>query len=142
MKKEYSAGIIVFYETQLPDRLERTYLILHYHKGHWDLPKGKLEGAETNLEAAVRELKEETGLTVTLIPHFEQSLSYLFKDNQGILVSKEVTFFLGKASTQSVILSPEHSSYEWLSLKDALKQVTYSNAQQMLRMADQYREAA
>lgn len=142
MKKEYSAGVIVFYEIQQEDRLDRKYLILQYHKGHWDLPKGKLEGHETHKEAAIRELQEETGLTATLMPHFEQSLSYLFKDLHGNLVSKEVTFFLGKAETQQVILSHEHLSYEWLSLKNALKQVTYANAQQMLRMADQYIDAA
>jgi bis(5'-nucleosidyl)-tetraphosphatase len=141
MKKEYSAGVIVFYETQVDAAVERKYLILHYRKGHWDLPKGKLEDNETNLEAAVRELEEETGLTATLLPDFEQSLSYLFKDATGTLITKEVTFFIGKASTQEVTLSPEHTAYQWLSLKDALKQVTYSNAQQMLRMADQFIEA-
>lgn len=138
MKKEYSAGIIVFYEVPLADKIQREYLVLHYRKGHWDLPKGKLEGNETNIEAAVRELEEETGLTVSVFPTFEQSLSYIFKDFDGVLVSKEVTFFVGQANTQKVLLSREHTSYKWLPLRDALKEVTYANAQQLLSMADHF----
>lgn len=138
MKKEYSAGIIVFHDVNKSDRIEREYLVLHYRKGHWDLPKGKLEGDETNIQAAERELMEETGLTVQIIPPFEQSLTYIFKDFDGMLVSKEVTFFVGKAANMDVTLSREHTDYQWMPLRDALKRVTYSNAQQLLSMADQF----
>lgn len=138
MKKEYSAGIIVFYDLMVDDQIQRIYLILHYPRGHWDLPKGKLEKDETNMQAAIREVKEETGLEVTIIPGFEQSLSYMFKDQEGHLVQKTVTFFVGKSSTTDVSLSHEHINYQWLSLRDALKQVTYVNARQLLSMADQF----
>ena len=37
-------------------------------RGYWDLAKGKLEKGETNLQAAVRELKEETGLKADIYP--------------------------------------------------------------------------
>lgn len=138
MKKEFSAGIVVFYEVPIEGNTRRDYLILHYRKGHWDLPKGKLEGNETNMQAAIRELKEETGLEVEIFPKFEQSLSYIFKDFDGILTNKEVTFFVGRSKTQDVMLSPEHISYKWLPLRDALKEVTYANAQQLLSMADHF----
>lgn len=138
MKREYSAGVVVFYQETTDT--ERLYLLLHYPKGHWDLPKGKLEPGETALQAAQRELKEETGLTVAILPGFEQTLSYIFKDMQGNLITKQVTFFVGKSLTQQVTLSHEHLDYQWLALKPALAQVTYANAQQMLRMADQFIE--
>jgi bis(5'-nucleosidyl)-tetraphosphatase len=138
MKREYSAGVVVFYQDTLTS--ERLYLVLHYPKGHWDLPKGKLEPHETALQAALRELHEETGLTVEIVPGFEQALSYMFKDMQGNLVSKQVVFFVGKSSTQQVILSHEHLDYKWLTLGPALAQVTYTNAQQMLRLADEFIE--
>jgi len=42
------------------------YLIVHPTKGdHWSIPKGVREEGETALQAAIRELKEETGQTLT-----------------------------------------------------------------------------
>jgi bis(5'-nucleosidyl)-tetraphosphatase len=139
MKKEFSAGIIVYYEdTTAMDTIERQYLLLHYRKGYWDLPKGKLEESETNLDAAIRELHEETGLRALLCTGFEQPLSYIFKDMHGELVHKTVVYFVGRASTKEVVLSSEHFHYKWLPYKEALKQLTYGNAQQVLTMAERY----
>jgi bis(5'-nucleosidyl)-tetraphosphatase len=138
MKKECSAGIIVYYQDILDGRIDRNYVVLHYRRGYWDLPKGKLEGEETNLEAATRELKEETGLTAHIHPDFEQCITYIFKDQQGELVNKTVAYFVGRVSTKEVILSPEHLYYKWLPFKEAVKQLTYPNAQQVLRMAEKF----
>lgn len=140
MKTETSAGIITFIEKTVQDKLQRFYLVLHYKQGHWDLPKGKLEPDETPMHAAVRELGEETALTAAIIPGFEQSISYMYKNSQGQLIEKEVTFFLGKTTTEAVTLSDEHLYYKWLPITEAVKQVTYAGARQVLKMADRYLE--
>ena len=41
----------------------RLLMVLDAWRGHWELPGGMREGAETALQAAVRELAEETGIT-------------------------------------------------------------------------------
>jgi len=141
MKHEVSAGVIVYrYGEATPDRPgekqgELLYLVLHYISGHWDFAKGKLEAGETKHQAALRELQEETGLTAKLDDSFEQSLSYYFRNKQGELVDKEVTFFLGKTDAIDVTLSREHVYYQWLPFQDAVKQLTYENARQVLRRA-------
>ncbi len=141
MKKEFSAGVIVYFNDVINDVPVRLYLLLNYRHGYWDLVKGKLEPGESNLQAAVRELKEETGLEAEIHPGFEQSLSYMFKDQQGQLVDKAVTYFVGRAATKDVTISHEHLSYKWLPLKETLRDLTYANSQQIVSMADHFVEA-
>ena len=138
MKKEFSAGIIVYVTQLINDVPTRLYLLLQYHGGYWDLAKGKLEQGETNEQAALRELKEETGLDARLKKGFEQALYYKFRDPQGQLVDKKVTYFTGEASSQEVILSREHKGYCWLPFEKALKELSYLNARNLLIAADKF----
>ena len=45
---------------------ERKEVLLIFRRGHWDLPKGKVDEGESLEEAAIREVKEETGLEGSL----------------------------------------------------------------------------
>ena len=138
MKREYSAGIVA-YDIQVIDKVStRLYLLLLYPGGYWDFAKGHLEPNESNLEAAHRELKEETGLESNLQDGFKEILEYMFKNKQGELIAKKVTFFLGKATSNTVQLSLEHEDFAWLPHSEALNQLTYNNAKQLLQVAESY----
>lgn len=129
-----SAGIIIYYlKNNHPE-----YLLLHYFPGnHWDFPKGKMEPGETQKETALRELKEETGLTVVIDPGFLETISYqLIIDQKS--VQKTVYFFVGQSTTLKVDLSHEHQDYKWLPYEQALLQLTYNNAQELLKSAHLY----
>ena len=134
MKKLYSAGTVVYRIT--PDGV-REYLLLHYPHGHWDLPKGKIEAEESKQEAALRELHEETGLEAKLHEGFEEEISYIFTDHDGQLAQKAVYFFVGQVlyDQSEVTLSHEHIGHAWLPFEQALAQLTYKNAQQVLQKA-------
>lgn len=131
MIKQQSAGIITF----IKNDQEILYLILHYLSGHWDFPKGKLENGETLIQAAHRELEEETGLSAQIIPDFEKKLSYSFKE-RGQPITKTVTYFIGQASQETVSLSGEHIGYLWLTYNEAIKKITYKNAEEILKDAN------
>lgn len=132
MKQLVSAGIIV-YRTH---NNTREYLLLFYPHGHWDLAKGKIEAGETKKQTALRELKEETGLTATIHDGFEESFTYIFTDHNGQKTQKTVYFFVGQASANAaVILSHEHIGYAWLAYEQALEQLTFQNARQLLHKA-------
>jgi bis(5'-nucleosidyl)-tetraphosphatase len=123
MRKETSAGVVVFYQD--PKTKTREYLLLNYINKHWDFPKGHIELHETPIETVIREIKEETNLKIKIIEGFEKKVSYNFKD-KGEFVYKEVIFYLAKANSKKVILSEEHRGYVWLPYYDALKLITFN----------------
>jgi len=131
---EYSAGYIVFHL----ENGERRYLILHYPGGHFDFAKGHLEAGESNIQAALRELTEETGIeNIKTIDGFEQSIIYTFRRKEG-LVEKKVTFFLAETSDNVIKISHEHQGFLWLPYEQALTKITFENARSILRASEKY----
>lgn len=134
MKKEYSAGIVVFSQDDV-----REYLLLHYASGHWDFAKGHMEKGETKEETAMRELQEEAGISAEIIPGFQDTFDYFFKSAQSHeLIHKTVYFFAGRTAQKRITLSHEHIGYEWLPYKQALERLTYKNAQQLLKEVEKF----
>ena len=134
VRREYSAGFILFRD--LPQG--RVYLLLDYGN-HWDYPKGHLEAGETAWVAAVRELREETGIRqVDRVAGYEQKMEYQFVSGVKGRIHKQVTYFLGRTKTSQVNLSDEHCGYAWLPFEQAMAQLTYKNAQVLLARAEQH----
>ena len=132
MKKEKSAGIVIFLEKSK----EILFLLLHYPTGHWDFVKGKIESGETESETALREAKEETGISdLKFIDGYKEKINYNFQ-YEGELIYKEVVFFLAKTETEEIKISHEHLDYSWLNYKNALKKTTYQNAKNVLTKAN------
>ena len=128
MNQEYSAGIVVFNKSKEGVK----YLILQYQAGHWDLPKGHIEGQETKEITAIRETKEETNLDVEIIPGFEEGISYNFRNPEKDMVKKDVFFFVGESHSTNVQVSFEHKGFKWLSYDDAINQLTFKSAKRVL----------
>lgn len=139
MRKQTSAGIVVFFESGA----QREYLLLQYAAGHWDFAKGKLEHGETDEQAAIRELHEETGLQeITLLPGFKESLVYVFNDFKGKPIEKTVSFFVGYVpEKKDIVISREHQGYAWLPYQEAVTILTYANAREVLIKAEEFLKA-
>lgn len=132
MKKERSAGVVVCMEKPGGNQ----FLLLNYPTGHWDFVKGKIEQGETLHQTAVRETKEETGISdLEFVEGFEEKINYNFQF-EGELIQKEVVFFLAKTKTHTVNVSHEHLDYTWLDYENALEKVTYQNAKNILSKAN------
>jgi 8-oxo-dGTP pyrophosphatase MutT (NUDIX family) len=113
-------------------------LILHYPGGHFDFAKGHLEEGETELQAAVRELQEETSVTPEKIfREFQEEIYYSFH-RRDILVKKTVTFFLARTASPRVKISHEHKGYLWLDYEESLTKITFENARGILRKAESF----
>jgi 8-oxo-dGTP pyrophosphatase MutT (NUDIX family) len=134
IKQQYSAGVVVYRS----NHDGRIYLLLHYPHGHWDLPKGKMEPGESQQQAALRELFEETGIqNAVLHEGFIISISYMFSQGKQ-LVRKTVYYFIAKTTSDQVTLSEEHIGHAWLPYEQAIEQLTFANAKEVLGKAEQF----
>jgi len=132
MIEETSAGIVLFRK----EESKNLFLLLHYPSGHWDFVKGKMEQGESTHQTAVRETKEETGITdITFIENFEEWIEYNFK-YQGELVQKKVVFFLAETKTKEIKISHEHSGYTWMDYNSSMEKTTFDNAKTVLTKAE------
>ena len=137
MGTEKSAGIVLFRN----DSNKNEFLLLNYPQGHWDFIKGKVEENETTHETAIRETKEETGISnIEFIDGFEEWVEYDFRFKKED-IHKKVIFFLAKTDEKNVKLSHEHNDYIWLEYDDALKKTTFENAKSVLSKANEFLSA-
>lgn len=122
MKKEKSCGCIV-----INDKNE-ILLILH-NAGHWDFPKGHVEDGETEIQTAIREVKEETNIDVEVNEEYRYSTKYSPKED----VIKEVIYFLARnISNERQAQLEEVSEVKWFSMEDAIDKITYDNSRDIL----------
>ena len=133
MMAEKSAGFILISDDFLTSHY--SVLLLHYRSGHWDFPKGNIETNETEMQAATRELREETDITkFRLMPNFRTTLSYKYT-KKSKLISKQVILFLASTKVKNVKISKEHIGYKWTESDSSVDQLTYSNAKNALLYA-------
>ncbi|MFL6479545.1 MAG: bis(5'-nucleosyl)-tetraphosphatase [Nitrososphaera sp.] len=135
MIHERSAGAIVFY---MGENSEPEYLLLHYFAGHWDFPKGNIEAGENEKQTATREIQEETSITdVEFLDDFRMKIEYKYRHGRKRIL-KEVVLYLARVHTRRVILSSEHIGFAWKKFDDALQQLTYLNAKNLLSAAKEH----
>lgn len=133
MKHEKSAGAVIFRKDK-----EIMYLSLHYEAKHWDFPKGNVEANETDQETVKREVEEETGIKdIKIVRGFKEKIHYFYK-LKNELMSKDVVFYLAKTKTKQIKLSFEHIGSIWLPYDKAIKKLTYKNAKEILKKANEF----
>jgi 8-oxo-dGTP pyrophosphatase MutT (NUDIX family) len=111
------------------------------------LPKGLLDPGEKPIEAALREVREETGITAVPITKLGDSkYAYVRSWGDGERVFKIVSFYLlryesGRIDNLTEDMRIEVARAQWIRLEDAPKLLAYGGEKQMARKALQYLEA-
>ena len=133
MKHEKSCGALVY-----RGEGNSTELLLLKHRcgGHWSFPKGHVEAGENERQTALREVKEETGLTIDLMDGFRECVEYFPKPN----VKKQVVYFIGVPEEGEVLKRQEEevSEIEWMPIEEAFHLVTFRNDKNLISRAKDF----
>lgn len=78
-RTERSAGAVLF--LRRGETLQ--YVLVQSRTGEWGFPKGHLEAGETEYQAALREIFEETGARAALLPGFREESVYPLPSRPG-----------------------------------------------------------
>lgn len=90
-----------------------------YKRGKWDLPKGKLESTESLKEAALREVKEETGVSQLKLGQSICKTKHTYKTKSGKRAIKRSYWYIMYAPKQKVVPQEEEDIeiVQWIDLK-------------------------
>jgi bis(5'-nucleosidyl)-tetraphosphatase len=116
-----SAGVVV---VSLVERKLKFLLLRSYR--NWDFPKGLVDPGESPLDAALREVREETTLDDI---SFDWGLVYM--DTGPYNKGKIARYYIARSKERQILLpvspelgKPEHQEARWVSFDRALEMVT------------------
>lgn len=133
MTWEKSCGAVVF--TRVNGQVK--YLLVANLEGIYGFPKGHVEPGETEMETALREVREETGLSVRLIDGFRVTDEHAIPQKANTM--KQVVYFLGEYEGQEIAYQKEELSGAYLvSYEEAMGMFQFESSRRVLKEADAY----
>jgi 8-oxo-dGTP pyrophosphatase MutT (NUDIX family) len=130
-QSDFSAGGVVV-------RGDEVIVIVPARRGRHDekvlgLPKGHLDGDETPLEAALREVREETGVETDPIDELGE-IRYEY-ERRNVTVDKRVVFYLLQYRSGELQHDHEIDEVRWMPLEEAVRRLTYEGERQIAASA-------
>lgn len=123
LKKEKSCGCIIIKD-------QKVLLVYEKNRNFWGFPKGHMEDGETEIETALREVKEEVGLDVEIDKKRRYTLNYVI----GNEIDKTTVLYIAKAKNEKIIMQEsEIENTKWCSFEEALNTLTFDDWKDMFK---------
>ena len=137
VKQARSAGGVVFRR----DDGDARVLLLKHTSGKWMLPKGTIESGETPEEVALREVREETGLSkVRVVADLGEERYYFFWRSEDAYYDKTVRYFLLEflgGEEPAPQAAEGFVACEWVVLDEAMERIKYKETREVVRRAQE-----
>ena len=134
MNHEKSCGAVVFLKTDEGVK----YLLMCSMEGVYGFPKGHVEGSETEIETALREVREETNVNIRFVGDFRADIEYMLLSKKDTL--KHVTYFLATYDPSEVVIPQEGECREvrLATYEEALQLLPLERTQKVMKQAHEY----
>lgn len=127
MKRVFSAGGIV-----VRDFDGEKKVLVTQHSGHhgWDFPKGHVEKGEKSVDAAIREVEEETGVKAEVVEKVGDTKYFYYEEKEKVF--KTVVYFLMKYVEEGEATTAwEVSAKEWLPVDEVEEKLTFDDSKKL-----------
>lgn len=133
IKHMHSAGGVIF---RFVDSALQVVLIANKNSTVWTLPKGMINRGEEREDTALREIKEETGLSGRIVEMLGEKSYWFFLKNENLKCRKTVTYYL----VEYIEGSTDDHNWEvdearWFDLEAAMNTLSYKRDREILKEA-------
>lgn len=139
--QEFSSGGVIYRKES--DGFK--FLIIYSKRNRsWGLPKGHIEPGETEIEAAEREIKEETGIDdLDFMTGFREEDVYEPVSNRGSSMGQKIekhsVYFLAITKTDKIkVDADEIGDYRWSAIQEAESLLSFDSLKKIIRKAYEY----
>lgn len=139
-KEKYRKAVFVVIYRKHKSKINFLLLKRKLHWKGWEFPKGGIKTKEQIKKAITREIKEETGQfpfnikSYNLSGKFRYDKKYAYRPG---MIGQSYKLYSAEIKNKKIKLDKkEHSSYKWLSFREALKKLTWPNQKKCLKIVN------
>ena len=123
LRKEKSCGCIII-------KNKKVLLVYEKNTNFWGFPKGHMEEGESEIQTALREVKEEVGLEVDIDKEKRYELNYIIRDE----IDKTTVLYIARTKSEEIIMQEsEIANIKWCDFDEALNTLTFENWKEMFK---------